>query len=103
VSPYQLKAWVSQTNPVKGSHVTVYAELTLRGKGVVRAQVYVFCRYRALTIRYPQSGFEVTDQDGVGRVGFDTIHATPGETVIVDVYVRDSAGEHRTQTSFRPR
>jgi len=101
-SPYQLRAWVSQATPLKGSNVTVYAELTFQGKGVARAQMYVICRYRAITVRYPQSGFAVTDQDGVGRVSFDTTYATPGETVIVSVYVRDSVREHQAQTSFRP-
>jgi hypothetical protein len=100
--PCQLKVLVSDTKPIKGSHITVYGWLTCRDQGVARARMYVVCHYRVLRVRYPQSGFEETDEDGMGSVGFDTTHATPGETVMVDVYVRYQGREYRTQTSFQP-
>ncbi len=103
VSPYQLKAWVVPSDPLAGSSITVYGELTRQGRGVARAQVYVICRYRALNARYPESGFAETDADGIARVGFDTRYAVAGETVQVEVYARYGGREYRAQTSFQPR
>jgi len=101
-SPYQVEAWVFDPSPVAGSDQFVYARLTYQGQGVAKAWMYVVCHYRALNVRYPKSGFAETDENGQGVVSFNTVQATPGETVLVDVYVRYGGREYRAQTSFKP-
>jgi hypothetical protein len=99
---YQASAWVSVSNPGKGSKQTVFGKLTRDGAGVAGAQMYCVAHYKTTDTRWPESGVQVTGGDGVASVTFSIGGATSGYTVSVDVYLIYGGQTYHAVTSFTP-
>ncbi len=76
------------------------AKLTQGGVGSGGAQMYSVVRYPGGSERWPKTGFEITDDDGMASVSFYVLDEINGTTVYVDVYLVHEDKSYQAATVF---
>jgi hypothetical protein len=93
-------SWVSSTQPVLDNTQTVNVELIKDGKRVAGAQVYSVVHCRDSDFRWPEEGFEVTQEDGIASIPFVVTAACAQDAVRIDVYLIHEGNTLHSVTSL---
>jgi hypothetical protein len=100
---YEVRAWVALERPGFDSAQTVFGKLTKEEEGVAGAQMYCIVRYGNAEHRWPDEGFETTEDNGIAAISFDILSTGLEGTVPVDVYIIHDGETFYSVTSFTPR
>jgi hypothetical protein len=84
---YAIQAWTLFSKTAPTSIQEASARFTRDGEGVAGAEMYAVAHFRGNDYRYPEQGYQVTDERGIASVSFSAADAGAEETVQVDVYV----------------
>ena len=97
---YAIQAWALFSKTKVDSIQEVSAKLTQGEEGIAGAQMYALVHYGGKDRRYPEQGFQVTDEKGIASVSFAAADARPEEVVLVDVYVTYDETTYHSVVSF---
>ena len=79
---------------------TVIARLTENQVGIEGAQVHSVVTYAEVKDRWPESGYEITDETGKAWITIDLANAPADSTVQVDLYFLHDGETYRASTSL---
>jgi hypothetical protein len=97
---YKVQAWTLFSRTQVTSVQEVSAKLLRRDEGVVGAQMYAVVHFGGKDYRYPEQGYEATNEKGIATVSFSAADAAPETTVEVDVYVTYDETTYHSVVSF---
>jgi hypothetical protein len=97
---YHLQSWTLFSRTHVDSIQEASGKLTKGEEGVAGAQMYAVVKFGGKDHRYPEQGYETTNEKGIASVSFSAADAGPEETVEVDVYVTYDGTTYHSVVSF---
>lgn len=97
---YKMQAWTLFSRTQVDSVQEVSAKLTRAEDTVTGAEMYAVVHFGGKDYRYPEQGYEATNEKGIATVRFSAADAAPETTVEVDVYVTYNETTYHSVVSF---